>query len=164
MKIKKLIAIGIIFLFIGVAVAPSINIQIVKASAEDKLEKVTTEISSISTLQIKTKLLTTYNDFVEKLKTENVSIKHMLLLAYVVLINNIEIRRLFISAVIAVNLLSKEPSGKPIVDSLYLILIFYLIFKTIRILYTLVLRTVFWELISRKLGWNWDESPYFPPF
>jgi len=161
---RKCLAVGIILLFIGVAVAPSINIQIVKASAEDKLEKVTTETSSISALQIKTKLLTTYNNFVEKLKTENVSIKHKLLLAYVVLINNIEIRGLFISAAIAVELLLKEPSGKPIVDSLRLILIFYLIFKTMRIFYTIVLRTVFWELISRKLGWNWDESPDFPPF
>jgi len=40
-EIKKLLAIGIIFLFIGVAVAPSINSSVVKAS--DDLVEVTSQ-------------------------------------------------------------------------------------------------------------------------
>jgi len=37
MQMKKLLVIGIIFLFIGVAVAPSINFTVVKASDDNDL-------------------------------------------------------------------------------------------------------------------------------
>jgi len=47
METKKLIAISIIFLFIGVAVAPSINFHVVKASDDNDLVEVTTEACGI---------------------------------------------------------------------------------------------------------------------
>jgi len=163
-SIIKELAIAVIFLLIAVAVAPSITIQIVKASTEGKLEKVTTETSSISTLQIKTKLLTTYNDFVEKLKTENVTIKHKLLLAYVVLISNIQMKHFLLTGAMVVALLYQAPSNNSIVHFLQIIRVFYLIFKTMRIVDTLLFRIVVWEEISQILGWNWDKSPNFPLF
>lgn len=43
MQIKKLLVIGIIFLFIGVTAAPSINKSVVTASQDDDLVKVTTK-------------------------------------------------------------------------------------------------------------------------
>jgi hypothetical protein len=48
MEIKKLLAIGIIFLFIGVAVAPSINSSFVKASKDNDLVEVTSQACGIS--------------------------------------------------------------------------------------------------------------------
>jgi hypothetical protein len=48
MEKKKLIAIGVIFLFIGVAVAPSINFTVVKASQDDDLVEVTTQACGIT--------------------------------------------------------------------------------------------------------------------
>jgi hypothetical protein len=47
MKMKKLLAIGIIFLFIGVAVAPSINTIVVKASNDNDLVAVTSQACGI---------------------------------------------------------------------------------------------------------------------
>jgi hypothetical protein len=47
MEMKKLLAIGIIFLFIGVAVAPSINSSIVKASDDNDLIEVTSKACGI---------------------------------------------------------------------------------------------------------------------
>ena len=44
---KKLLVIGIIFLFIGVAVAPSINTSVVKASNDNDLVEVTTQACGI---------------------------------------------------------------------------------------------------------------------
>jgi hypothetical protein len=46
MEMKKILVIGIIFLFIGVAVAPSINFTVVKASVDDVVE-VTTQACGI---------------------------------------------------------------------------------------------------------------------
>ncbi|HVQ01670.1 MAG TPA: hypothetical protein VMT57_09180 [Candidatus Thermoplasmatota archaeon] len=47
MKMKKLLAIGIIFLFIGAAVAPSINFTVVKASDDNDLVEVTSQACGI---------------------------------------------------------------------------------------------------------------------
>jgi hypothetical protein len=47
MKIKKNLVLGIIFLFLGVAVAPSINFNVVKASQDDDLVEVTTQACGI---------------------------------------------------------------------------------------------------------------------
>jgi hypothetical protein len=47
MEMKKLLAIGIIFLFIGVAVAPSINTAVVKASNDNDLVEVTSQACGI---------------------------------------------------------------------------------------------------------------------
>jgi hypothetical protein len=47
MKMKKLFVTGIIFLFIGVAVAPSINSSVVKASNDDDLIEVTSQTCGI---------------------------------------------------------------------------------------------------------------------
>jgi uncharacterized protein YoxC len=46
MEMKKILVVGIIFLFIGVAIAPSINLSVVKASNEDLVE-VTTQACGI---------------------------------------------------------------------------------------------------------------------
>jgi len=43
MEMKKTLVIGVILLFIGVTIAPSINQSVVKASQDDDLEKVTTQ-------------------------------------------------------------------------------------------------------------------------
>jgi hypothetical protein len=43
----KLFVIGVLLLFLGVALAPSINIQVVKASSEDELVEVTSEVCGI---------------------------------------------------------------------------------------------------------------------
>ena len=47
MELKKLLALGIIFLFIGVSVAPSINQSVVKASNDNDLVEVTTQACGI---------------------------------------------------------------------------------------------------------------------
>ena len=47
MELKKLLVIGIIFLFIGVAVAPSINFTVVKASADNDLVEVSSQACGI---------------------------------------------------------------------------------------------------------------------
>jgi len=47
MEIKKIIALSIILLFIGVAIAPSINQSVVKASTDDDLIEVTTQACGI---------------------------------------------------------------------------------------------------------------------
>jgi hypothetical protein len=47
MELKKLLALGIIFLFIGVSVAPSINQSVVKATDDDDLVEVTTQACGI---------------------------------------------------------------------------------------------------------------------
>ncbi len=44
---KRILAIGVILLFIGVAVAPSINQSVVKASTDDDLVEVTTQACGI---------------------------------------------------------------------------------------------------------------------
>jgi uncharacterized protein YaaR (DUF327 family) len=44
---KKLLVMGVVFLFIGVAVAPSINQSVVKASSDNDLVEVTTQACSI---------------------------------------------------------------------------------------------------------------------
>jgi hypothetical protein len=47
MEMKKILAFGIILLFIGVAIAPSINISVVKASNDNDLVEVTTQACGI---------------------------------------------------------------------------------------------------------------------
>ena len=47
MEMKKILAVGIIFLFIGVAIAPSINFTVVKASDDNDLVEVTTQACGI---------------------------------------------------------------------------------------------------------------------
>jgi hypothetical protein len=47
MEIKKLLAVSIILLFLGVSVAPSINFTVVKASTDDDLMEVTTQACGI---------------------------------------------------------------------------------------------------------------------
>jgi hypothetical protein len=47
MEMKKILAVGILFLFIGVAVAPSINQSVVKASDDNDLVEVTTQACGI---------------------------------------------------------------------------------------------------------------------
>jgi hypothetical protein len=47
MKMEKILALGIILLFIGVAVAPSINLSVVKASNDNDLVEVTTQACGI---------------------------------------------------------------------------------------------------------------------
>jgi len=47
MEMKKILVIGVIFLFIGVAIAPSINLSVVKASNDNDLVEVTTEVCCI---------------------------------------------------------------------------------------------------------------------
>jgi hypothetical protein len=47
MEMKKLFAVGVIFLFIGVAVAPSINSTVVKASNDNALVEVTSQACGI---------------------------------------------------------------------------------------------------------------------
>ncbi len=44
---KKILAVGVILFFIGVAVAPSINQSVVKASQDDDLVEVTTQACGI---------------------------------------------------------------------------------------------------------------------
>jgi hypothetical protein len=47
MEMKRILAVGVILLFIGVAVAPSINLSVVKASTDDDLVEVTTQACGI---------------------------------------------------------------------------------------------------------------------
>jgi len=47
MEMKKILALGIILLFIGVAIAPSINFTVVKASNDNDLVEVTTQACGI---------------------------------------------------------------------------------------------------------------------
>jgi hypothetical protein len=58
MKMKKIFAISIIFLFIGVAVAPSINFNVVKASNDNDLVEVTTQACGIKGFEDTTVKLT----------------------------------------------------------------------------------------------------------
>jgi hypothetical protein len=47
MEMKRILAVGVILLFIGVSVAPTINFQVVKASTDNDLVKVTTQACGI---------------------------------------------------------------------------------------------------------------------
>ena len=47
MQMKKILALGVIILFIGVAIAPSINFNVVKASNDNDLVEVTTQACGI---------------------------------------------------------------------------------------------------------------------
>jgi len=47
MEMKKILALGVIFLFIGVTIAPSINLSVVKASNDNDLVEVTTQACGI---------------------------------------------------------------------------------------------------------------------
>jgi len=47
-EMKKILALGVIFLFIGVSIAPSINFTVVKASNDNDLVEVTTQTCGIS--------------------------------------------------------------------------------------------------------------------
>jgi hypothetical protein len=47
MKLKKILVLGVILLFIGVAIAPSINFNVVKASKDNDLVEVTTQACGI---------------------------------------------------------------------------------------------------------------------
>jgi len=55
---RKCLAVGIILLFVGVAIAPNIQVTIVRASIEDEFVEVTTEAFGIAGLQPKTVKLT----------------------------------------------------------------------------------------------------------
>ena len=48
MEMKKILVVGIIFLFIGVSIAPSINFTVVKASNDNDLVEVTTQACGIN--------------------------------------------------------------------------------------------------------------------
>jgi len=47
MKMKKIFVLGVILLFVGVTIAPTINFQVVKASTDDNLVEVTTQAYGI---------------------------------------------------------------------------------------------------------------------
>ncbi len=47
MEMKRILAVGVILLFIGVIIAPTINFQVVKASTDDDLVEVTTQACGI---------------------------------------------------------------------------------------------------------------------
>jgi hypothetical protein len=53
MEIKKILVVGVILFFIGVAVAPIINFSVVKASQEDDLVEVTTQVCGIEPRGVK---------------------------------------------------------------------------------------------------------------
>jgi hypothetical protein len=57
--IGKGLVIGIIFLFVGVVIAPSINFNVVKASSDNDLIEVTTEVYGIKGFGLHTVMLTT---------------------------------------------------------------------------------------------------------
>jgi hypothetical protein len=57
--IGKGLVIGIIFLFVGVVIAPSINFNVVKASSDNGLIEVTTEVYGIKGFGLHTAMLTT---------------------------------------------------------------------------------------------------------
>ena len=58
MEMKKFLVVGVILLFFGVAVAPSINFTVVKASNDNDLVEVTTQACGIDGIQIHTVKLT----------------------------------------------------------------------------------------------------------
>jgi hypothetical protein len=69
MEMKKILTVGIILLFIGIAIAPGINQSIVKASQDDDLVEVTTQACGIKGYGDTTVKLTReqYNDLEEYL-------------------------------------------------------------------------------------------------
>lgn len=83
---KKFLALGVIFLFIGVAIAPSINFTVVKASNDDDLVEVTSQACGINGFGNQTVKLTRqqYQDF--QYLSDNETPRHPKLLAFVVLI------------------------------------------------------------------------------
>jgi len=50
MKMKRILAVGVILLFIGVTIAPTINFQVVKASTDDDLIEVTTQAPKLNSI------------------------------------------------------------------------------------------------------------------
>jgi len=63
-SLRKRLVVGIVLLFIGIAIAPGINVNLVKASLENNLVEVTTEVSGLKGFGTHTALLTTrqYNE------------------------------------------------------------------------------------------------------
>ncbi len=130
---RKCLAIGIILLFLGVTIAPTINFNTVKASTDDNLVEVTTE---------------KYQDF--QGLSDNETHRYPNLLAFAVMI--------FLLGLIRMNWL-EEHSTIQIRDKIYLIHpLFWLRVKLVG--GSMVCWVIFWLNLSDKFGWNWDAQDF----
>ena len=150
MEMKKLLAIGIIFLFIGVAVAPSINSIIVKASKDINLSEVSSRAEINGTMRNKTTfqsesiLFKRISDIIKK----GDSLKHPLLYNIVKLILISRIYRALFLLVISTSIESGWNYYVKITHPL-------LFLRCVWLIISLDLWELFWNHISGSQGWNW---------
>jgi hypothetical protein len=136
MEMKKILAVGIIILFISVAVAPSISQSVVKASTDDDLVEVTTE---------------KYQDF--QGLSDNETPRYPKLLAFVVLILWLKLSRgfwLYDHSIIW------EREQMSITHPLLLIRGMWFIWKATG-------WASFWMFLATVLGWNWGIEDFLNP-
>jgi len=149
--LKKGFAVGIILLFIGVAVAPSINISIVKASNDTDL----VEIEKINSLQLPPKGMNNYHikDTVNNL-VGLLFIKHPLLLKIIQIIVGIRLS--------VINFLTDYSTKKyyhgsrpEIIHPMVFLLALALIFRE-------GIGILFWLNIAEILNWGWTLDDVNP--
>jgi len=147
-SIRKWLTVGIILLFIGVALAPSINNSIVKASNDNDLVEVTSQACGINrtmrnkiAFQSESIFFKRINDIFKK----GDSLKHPLLY-YIVWIRQMSrmIRAYFLYII-------SNSGYYPGQDVKYPLL--YL--RCLWLLYTFWWSIKFWHYVSDSLGWNW---------
>jgi len=131
---KRILAVGVIILFIGVAVAPSINQSIVKASFNDDLVEVTTHQD--------------YNQL-----NGNETPRYPNLLAFVVLILWLQLSR---GSWFYDHSIVWEREQMYITHPLLLIRGMWLIWKATG-------WASFWMFLATVLGWNWSIEDFLNP-
>lgn len=148
----QFIATTIVILFLGVAVVPSINFNIVKASTDDDLVEVTTQASGFKGYWNTTVKLTReqYQDF--RYLNDNETKRHLKLLAFVVLIYWLRLSRSY---------WLEDHSTIWIRNNQYIIHpLLWLRGQWMHLkAWTWV---AFWATLSNIFVWNWDALDFFP--
>ena len=134
MKMKKLLVLGVILLFIGVAVAPSINQSVVKASTNDDLVEVTAHQD--------------YNQL-----NGNETPRYPKLLAFVVLIFRFKLNRGF---------WLYDHSMVWIRDQLYIVHPLLLL-RGLWLMWKATGLAARWMFLATVLGWNWGIEDFLNP-
>ena len=146
MEMKKILVFGMIFLFISIAFAPSINLNIVKASRNKE------SIAKLRTISL---------DDLNDVKTVD-KIKHPLLYLLVISLFTIRNIRSAINFFITFIVLCAHPNGDLFLGTImYPILFIIFLIKTAWLVVTTEWWLSFWAHLSDSQGWNWNLNPFF---
>jgi|GEM_PF-3263542 len=146
----KLVVMAIILLFIGIAIVPGINLNVVKASNDNGYGEITSKIYETNKPILSKTVLQSENIFFKKLydifKKED-SLRHPLLFIFVY---SIFLSRSFRSTLLGLISIT-EDMGIPIVIHPILFL------RAAWLLMTTYYWSLFWNHISESLSWNWPQ-------